>query len=188
MAEWNRIESKPGHDYKIFQSRHDLYRSPQGVEEPFVVLEAPDWVNVIALTAEQQVVMVRQFRHGVREETWEFPGGLVDPDESPLQAAQRELLEESGYAAPQLTPLGWVHPNPATQTNRCWSYLAYPATYCSAPTPDPTEDLRVELWPLADFDEAVQKGRLRHALVLDTWLFYKLSIQPVPLATERLVT
>ena len=73
---WSRIGSRLAAEYRIFRTRWDNYRSPQGIEHEFVVLSSSDYVNVIALTPEQQVVMIRQYRHGVQEETWEIPGGL----------------------------------------------------------------------------------------------------------------
>lgn len=175
-SDWQRIESRPIRDYRIFRSREDVYRSPQGVEHPFTVLETPDWVNVIALTAEQQVVMVRQFRHGVGEETWEFPGGLVDPGESAIHAARRELLEETGYFSDDdnWTELGWVYPNPAIQNNRCWTYVAHQARCVADQTLDATEHVNAQLWLLADLQAAFASGNIRHALIVAAWLQFKL--------------
>ena len=167
------IDSRPGPDYRVIRVREDVYRSPQGVESPFVVFEAPDWVNVIALTSESQVLMVRQFRHGIQEETWEFPGGMVDPGESPLQAAQRELLEESGYQSDHWHELGWVYPNPALQQNRCWTFVARQAQQISAPHLDPLEEISQALWSLAELDLAFQKGRLNHALISGAYLRFR---------------
>ena len=81
MNAWKQVDRLPGRDDRLFRFRKDVYRSPQGVDYPFVVLEAPDWVNGVALTSELQVVVTRQYRHGVREETVEFPGGMTDEGE-----------------------------------------------------------------------------------------------------------
>jgi ADP-ribose pyrophosphatase len=175
-SDWQRIESRPIRDYRIFRSREDVYRSPQGVEHPFTVLETPDWVNVIALTTEQQVVMVRQFRHGVGEETWEFPGGLVDPGESTIHAARRELLEETGYSSEETDwmELGWVYPNPAVQDNRCWTYLARNARAVAKQSLDATEHVDAKLWPVPELEAAFGAGHIRHALMGAAWLQFKL--------------
>jgi ADP-ribose pyrophosphatase len=167
------IGSCPGPDYRVVRVREDIYRSPQGVDSQFVVFEAPDWVNVLALTSESKVVMVRQFRHGIQEETWEFPGGMVDPGETPLQAAQRELLEESGYASEQWQELGSVYANPALQNNRCWIFLASQARQVQEPHLDPMEDISLATWDQAELDEAVRDGRIGHALIAGAYLRFR---------------
>lgn len=142
-----------------------------------MVLEATDWVNVIALTSDLQVVMVRQFRHGVREETSEFPGGMVDAGESPLQAAQRELLEETGFVSEQWTELGWMYPNPAIQHNRCWIFFARDCGRAAGQSLDLLESIECEMWPVADLSQAFAEGRITHALNQAGWLRYLLWSQ-----------
>jgi len=176
---WQRIDSKVGADYRVIRSRHDLYRSPQGVEQSYVVFEAPDWVNVIALTDEQQVVMIRQFRHGIREETLEFPGGMVDPGELPWQAARRELLEETGYVSEDWLELGWSYPNPALQNNRCWTFLARAiSASATGPQMDETESIVTELWPLEKLEAAFRQAKIGHALIQVAWLHYQQQLLP----------
>lgn len=110
-AEWPLEAEEPLLDCKVFRVERTTARSPRtGRTHGFVRLRAPDWVNVIPLTADDDVVMVRLFRHGVREVTLEIPGGMVDPGESPAEAALREMREESGYAAPSAALLGAVQP------------------------------------------------------------------------------
>ena len=141
----------------------------------FYRLACPDWINVIPLTADGRVVFVRQFRHGVEAETLEVPGGQMDPeDASPLEAARRELREETGYAGDAWTPLGWVHPNPAILGNRCHSFLVRDARPVAPIRNDPGERTQVELVPLTDVPRLILEGAVTHALVLNAFHFLAL--------------
>ncbi len=118
------------------------------------------------MTDEGRVVLVRQFRFGVDDFTLEIPGGMCDPGESPAETAARELREETGYVAGRLEPLGWVHPNPAIQSNRCHTFLARPAARVGEPQPDPHEAFEIVEEPLDAIDRLILDGRITHALVV----------------------
>ena len=103
---WRRLSREEPIDYKIFGVRRERYESPRtGQALNATIVEAPDWVNVIALTPEKQCVLVRQYRFGTERVALEIPGGMIEPDESPLLAAERELREETGYDAQRWTCL-----------------------------------------------------------------------------------
>ena len=146
---------------------HSLVHPRTGREHEFWVLTAPDWCNIVPLTRDGRVVMVRQRRHGTDEETLELPGGMVDPgDASPLEAARRELLEETGYRAGEVVPTGVIAPNPAMQSNRCWSFLARDVEPTGVTKLDGGEDIDVVLVPYAEIPERVARGEISHALVV----------------------
>ena len=141
--------------------------SPEtGASHPFYRIESAEWVNVVALTPEDDLVMVRQFRQGSREVTLEIPGGLVDPGEQPITAAGRELLEESGYRAGRIESLGSINPNPALFANRVHMFVALDCEPCAAIENGETEETTVELLPRSELHSTIRAGGIDHALVV----------------------
>jgi len=164
---WERTGDEELSDFGVFRIRRYLARSPRtGRDRPFSVVDTVDWANVIALTEDDCVVLVRQFRHGTGEVTLEIPGGMIDRGEDPAAAAARELREETGYAGEDPAFLGTVEPNPAFLSNRCHTFLIRGARRVAEPQPDAGEDLSVVLLPRAGLAAAVADGRIRHALVV----------------------
>ena len=137
-----------------------------GDPHAFYRIESPEWVNVVALTANEELVMVRQFRHGSRIVTLEIPGGLVDPGETPMQAAGRELQEESGYRAGRIESLGSLNPNPALFANRVHMLVALDCEWAGEIQNTSTEHTSVELLPLAELSDVLRAGGIDHALVV----------------------
>ena len=171
---WPIVESRLERTFRIFNLRMDRARSPlSGAEHDFVVIESGPWVNVIALTESREVVLIRQYRHGTRQVTLEIPGGMVEAGDTPLSAAQRELLEETGCRAESWIDLGYVHPNPALQDNRCHTFLALGATRPGPQALDEKEDIAVCLRPLAEVPRLIREGEISHALVIAAfWRYY----------------
>lgn len=137
----------------------------RGGPAELIRFELPDWVNVVAVDEDERLVLVRQHRFGVDAVTLEIPGGMVDPGEAPLDAARRELAEETGYTGGTWTPLGVLWPNPALQDNRLHCYLARGVRRTRAPSPDPDEVLTVALYSWEQTEEALRSGEIAHALV-----------------------
>ncbi len=164
---WQHLDSRPGEDCRIFRVRWDRYRLlPSGRQGEFVVLEAPDWVNVVAVTDSGEVVLVRQFRHGVRHSTLEVPGGMIDPGEQPVAAALRELEEETGYCGGQARLLGYVLPNPAFMNNRCYTVLVQGVKPQGRMQPDQFELLEVQTAPVEQLPELLAQGQVSNAMVV----------------------
>jgi 8-oxo-dGTP pyrophosphatase MutT (NUDIX family) len=134
------------------------------VLEPFYLLDFPDWAQIVAITPEDRIVLVRQYRHGIGSVTLELPGGIVDPGETPLEAAARELAEETGYVAESLRLVCSLSPNSSSHTNRCHTVLALGARPAQATAHEAGEEILVETMPLQELWEAVPQGVLAQAM------------------------
>jgi len=164
---WPRLKSKRGPHIPLFEVRLDSLENPRtGEVLQRLVLETPDWVNVVAITPENKVVMVRQFRFGIGKITTEIPGGTVDPGETSGEAAQRELLEETGYSGEDWVYLGAVEANPAIQNNLCHHWLARGVLKNGEMDLGDGEDIVVCEMTLEEVKAEIHARRLLHSLAL----------------------
>lgn len=164
---WERVSSKDGPNLIVFRSRFDRMTHPKtGEELDRLVLKSTDWVNVVALTTDHRLIVVRQYRFGTEEITTEVPGGMIDPGEGHEESARRELLEETGYVSDSWTYLGNVDPNPAVQTNQMHHWLARDCRLEAEQELDAGEDIEVATLSEDELRAAVSSGEIRHALVL----------------------
>jgi 8-oxo-dGTP pyrophosphatase MutT (NUDIX family) len=164
---WHRIHSKTIGAFRIFTIREDCYQLPRNHREaPFYILESNDWVNVIPVTEDGRVLLIRQFRFGIEEVTLEIPGGIVDSGYTPLEAGRKELLEETGYASDHWEYLGVVHPNPAFLNNRCHSFLARKAKKIAEISPEESEEFEVFQVPMVEIKNLIRQGIISHSLVI----------------------
>jgi len=172
IKEWELIASKVDKDYKVFKIRTVHAVSPRTNHTgEFYTIETNDWVNIIPVTEDQEIVMIKQYRHGSKEVTLEIPGGLVD-DEHHQEAALRELLEETGYAGENVRYLGAVNPNPAIFNNLCHTYVVENVRKVSGKSLDPNEDIDVIHIPVSEIPSLIEKGMINHALVVVAFHFY----------------
>jgi len=176
---WRALETEALQDCAVFRVSRTLTESPNtGERHSFFRIDSADWVNVVPVTHAGEIVMVRQYRHGSREVTLEIPGGMVDPGESPQQAAARELLEETGYRAQRIEPLGSVNPNPALFGNRLFAFAAHGCERVAEVANESTEETVVELVAPSALRRLLREGRIDHALVMAALYFFDLAREP----------
>ncbi len=171
---WHRVSSSTAADCSVFKVRQDICRNElDGRTAEFYVIEAPDWVNIIARNKQDRIIMIEQFRHGTHEVVTEIPGGIVDEGEEPLAAAKRELLEETGYIAADWKFLGRSRPNPAIQNNWVHHFLAEGCEVAAAPAPDENESIAIKPMALSAVDELIDNGSITHSLVIAAFYYFK---------------
>lgn len=169
---WKRRASKEIADCRVFRVREDACeRDSDGAAHNFFVVEAPDWVNVIALTTEKRIVLIEQYRQGTEEITLEIPGGMIDAGEEPVAAARRELAEETGYEAGEFVLLGKSRPNPAIQTNWMYHYLALDCEKTLETAFDEHESLLTKTASPAEVENLIAAGAITHSLAV-TGFYY----------------
>jgi 8-oxo-dGTP pyrophosphatase MutT (NUDIX family) len=173
ISPWPKLHSKTLGKFTVFSIRADRKVSPRtGHEHDFYVLDCVNWVNVIAVTSDQQLVMVEQFRHGSETVELEIPGGVMDAHETdPLVTAIRELREETGYEGRHARLLGSIRPNPAIMSNHCYTVLIEDCRLAHPVQFDHGEDIATRLLPADEAIRLAAAGKVQHSLVV-VGLFY----------------
>jgi len=185
------MESPSIHEQKIIYSSKVLdvlVRSCRSDDRQrthdFFVMKSKNWANIIPVTADGKVVLVKQFRAGIADFTLEIPGGVIDStDPDNIAAAIREMTEETGYAptaASQCLNLGWTHPNPAILDNRCWSFAIGPVEKIQEQHLDQSEMIEVVEISLEEIAPLILNGTINHALMLNAFLFLSLHSSSGP--------
>lgn len=155
--------------------RKDVVRLPNGIEVPdFYITEASDWVNVIAITKEGKFIIEEQYRHGIQKVCFELCAGMVDDGESPLEAAKRELLEETGYAGGEWQDFGMSVPNASGSVIKCHHFIAVDVEYQQTPKPEHTEEIKMHLIDEFELKAMMSDGRMVEAVMLaPLWRYFE---------------
>ncbi len=177
ISKWEKRGSQLLGDHRIFKLREDQVINPRtGKEHNMVVLDCPDWVNVVALTPDNQVVMVHQYRHGTETVELEIPGGMMDPGETdPVATALRELQEETGYTGENARIIGECFANPAIMNNRVHTILVENCRPTHEVQLDDGEDLATHLVPADDLPRLVKEQKIRHSTIVAALHYFALE-------------
>lgn len=170
---WKILRSEYLYRETWFTIRKDVCETPEGkIVDPYYVYEFPTWVSALAITEDNKVVMVRQYRHGIQETILEVPGGCVDASDKQLEdAIARELNEETGYVFKNFQYLGKVSPNPSTNNNWMHMFLATEGKKVSAQQLDHNEEIEVVLMELDELHELIQENKIIQALHVCTIMY-----------------
>ena len=165
MKPWKVKNSRYIIDRPWIKLREDHVVLPSGVEmEEFHVVEYPNWAATVCIDQDENLVLVEQYRHGIHRSSLELPAGVIEQDEDPLEAAKRELLEETGYIAPNWTPLGRFSTDPSNHSNYAYFFIAQNASFSMDPSYDDEEDLVTRTLPLKDALNLIEEGTMIHGL------------------------
>lgn len=171
--EFTRLSRKPLLHTPVFHLHEEISVHPvTNAEGRYFVLDAPDWVNMIAVTDDDELLMVRQWRHGSACVELEIPAGALEPGEDPVAAAVRELREETGFAPKSARLLGRARPNAAIQSNRCFTVVLEGCAPAGETHFDPGEQIEHVRMPIRELKERVRDGTLQNGMMLVAILWW----------------
>jgi ADP-ribose pyrophosphatase len=169
---WKKVKTTLEADCRIFKvNRVTFEHEERNKTGDFFVLNTPSWVHVIALTPDDEIVMAKQFRFGTENLSWELPGGLMEEGETPIEAAQRELREETGFVGCDPEVIAAISPNPAIQNNTCYFVLLRNATREHELDWDEHEEILTSAIPVREVEEWAHSGKILHSLSITSLFF-----------------
>ena len=172
IKKWKTLKSKQIFGNSLFGLREDTVKSPKTNNlHPVWIMNAPTWINIIPITKDKEVILIKQYRFGKQEITVEIPGGMLNKDENPKEAAIRELLEETGYTSSNVVQIGRVTPNPALMNNYTYSFLAIDVEKTTEQKLDDMEDIELLKVNLEKIPSLIKNQKIDHALVISAFYF-----------------
>jgi len=180
-TEWKHVSSKYIHHEKWFNLRADkVIKSDGSFMEPYYVFEFSNWVNVLPITTDGKVILVKQYRYALGVWSIEVPGGIMDPHETePTEAAKRELLEETGYSCKHIEEVAVVAPNPATQSNKLYCYLATGCELTHEQSFDDNEEIELVLVTIDELKAMLRKNEIVQSLHVSSILYGLLKLEAI---------
>ncbi len=179
-AQWKFVKSRNIADCKVFKIVGETFKHPDGRQGEFYINKSSDWVQCVALvedTSQTKVILVNQFRFGSRKTSWEFPGGIIDNNETPIQAAKRELLEETGYKGTRARLLASYSPNPAIQNNLAHVVLIENCKKIADVNWDANEEIQFKLVDLQKLDSLIASKKIYHCIAINVVYFLQKFLQ-----------
>ncbi len=162
---WKLLESKDVYRNRWLKVRSDMCELPDGrIMEPYFVIEVPDWTNMVIITKDENIVLVKQYRHALGTTTLELPGGILEQGELPMSSAIREMQEETGYVSNEVEFLMKISPNPALNNNTAYFFLATNAEKLTHTNFDPFEDIIIETYSKDALKILLEEGKLQHGV------------------------
>ena len=176
-SKWTIVQDEVYANCRIFEvHKRKMVRDSDQKEGDFYVIDSNDWVNVLALTSDQEIILVRQFRYGTQQYSLEPPGGVIEKGEDPIFAGKRELLEETGFSGTNPKLIGSVFPNSAIMSNRCHFVMLNDVEKHSDVSFDPHEELETILVPISELDNLVKSGEISHSIALNAIYHLQLTL------------
>jgi 8-oxo-dGTP pyrophosphatase MutT (NUDIX family) len=177
IPKWETIKKTEIIDLHIFKAERVIRRHPKWERlAEFTVLNSKNWVNVVPITANNEILLIEQYRQGIDQITIEIPGGLIEDDELPINAARRECVEETGYSSNlELIPIGSNYPNPAFLNNQCFSFAWFNVEKKYEQNFDLNEEVRVIPTPIDEVKEMIKDGRINHSIILTAFFQFFLK-------------
>lgn len=177
IKKWETLGNRKVADLKIFSADMVTRKHPDwNKQSDFVVLNSPLWVNIMPITKDRKLVLIEQYRHGSDSITLEIPGGLIEHNEDPRLAGQRECMEETGFGSDKdAEQLGITKPNPAFLNNICYSYVWFDCIQISNQALDGNEDINIRTVPLDNVWDMIRTGEIDHSLVMNAFFYYSLK-------------
>lgn len=169
---WDKISSRYLVREKWATLRVDTCKMPDGtLVDDYYVLEYPDWVNAVAFTEDDRILLIRQYRHGAEDVFLEIPGGCIDEGETPEEAVVRELLEETGYAFDSIEKVGQVYANPSTAANLTHAFVLRGGKKVQEQHLDGREEIEVLTVSVSELKELLLNNEIKQALHVSSIFF-----------------